>query len=302
VFIKTWSQLRPTYDLASLAGREWVTGWLNSLILTQKLSIILPLAVLLTLLGQKWGREGFSRKKPSRPFAGPVLSLASMCALAVWFTQAPAARFAAVYFWILLAAVIANTAQTGTRERPVSRRVPVAVGCAVLATYLIGMLLEYAQVDGAHQPGVFAVVAFGVLWAIPFHTAGHRPAVVFVLIVLLGFSQIGERVFAHTVRGRWDEIAPMVWYNVGALPRKPTFEHTARQTRSGLTLYVSSSSSFSTPIPNTRYFNPYLELRRPGDLRSGFRNAASSALGYGYAVDYVIQPNAGREIVVPAGE
>jgi hypothetical protein len=94
----------------------------------------------------------------------------------------------------------------------------------------------------------------------------------------------------------------MVWYNVTALPGEPAFEHTARQTRSGMTIYVGRSSSFGTPLPNTRYFNPYLELRTPQDVRGGFRNPAGAAVGYGYAVDYVIQPNAGAEIVVPARE
>jgi hypothetical protein len=37
-------------------------------------------------------------------------------------------------------------------------------------------------------------------------------------------------------------------------------------------------------------------------VRSGFRNRADAAVGYGYSVDYVMQPNAGTEIVVPAGE
>ena len=231
-----------------------------------------------------------------------VLGVASGCALIVWFTQAPAARFASVYFWILLAAVIANGGQRENGKSRMRARVPLAVGCAALITYAAGILLRYAQVEDPYQQGVFAVVAFGVLWAIPFHTAGHRRPVVFALIVLLGISQIGERLVAHALRGRLDEIGAMVWYNVSALPPEPDFEHAVRQTKSGLAVYVGNSSSFSTPIPNTRYFNPYLELRTPHEVRSGFRNPANAAVGYGYAVDYVIQPNAGAEIVVPAGE
>jgi hypothetical protein len=228
--------------------------------------------------------------------------VASVCALLVWFTQAPAARFASVYFWILLAAVIANGVRRDKGNSRGVARIPIAVGCAVLITFAAGMLLRYARVEDAYQQGVFAVVAFGVLWAIPFHTAGHRRPVFFALIVLLGISQIGERVVAHGLRGRLDEIRAMVWYNVAGLLPEPHFEHAVRQTKSGLAVYVANSSSFSTPIPNTRYFNPYLELRTPNDVRGGFRNPADAAVGYGYAVDYVIQPNAGAEIVVPAGE
>jgi hypothetical protein len=301
VFIKTWSQLRPAYDIAAVAGREWVPGWLNSVVLTQKLSIVLPLVVLVTLAGQRWIQKGGSLENPSRPFLWPVLWLASISALIVWMTLAPAARFASVYFWIPLAAIIATS---GIGEEDGSRvgRVSVAVGCAVLVTFLIGMVLRYARVDDVHQPGVFAAVAFGAIWAVLFHNAGRRRIVRFALIVVLAFSQIGERAGAHAVRGRMNEIGAMMWYNVTALPREPAFGHAVRQTRSGLTIYVTQSSSFGTPIPNTRYFNPYLELRSPPDLRGGFRNPGGAAAGYGYAVDYVIQPNAGTEIVVPAGE
>jgi hypothetical protein len=307
VFIKTWSQLRPTYDLASVAGREWVRGWLNSLVLTQKLSIVLPVVVLLTLAGQRV-RPGKGSDillgVGARPvnWALAVLGAASICALAVWFTQAPAARFASVYFWILLAAVITSGVRPGKEIARNPSRIPMAVGSAVLVTFGVAMLLRYARIEDAYQPGVFAVAAFGTLWAIPFHTAGHRTSVLFALIVLLGISQIGERAAAHAVRGRLDEIGSMLWHNVMALPAEPRFEHSARQTKTGLTIYVGNSSSFSSPIPNTRYFNPYLELRTPNGVRGGFRNPAKSAVGYGYAVDYVIQPNAGAEIVVPAGE
>ena len=306
VFIKTWSQLRPTYDLARVANQEWVKGWLNSLILTQKLSIILPV-VLITVLG---GREGFSsdsRENPSRPrfpgeWAFPVLLGASLLSLLVWLTQAPAARFASIYFWIPLAAIIATTARRGTPEPGAGRLLGVALGCVALTVFVVTVLLRYSQVEALQQPGIFAVVAFGALWGIAFLTVHHHPNVLWALCVVLGFSQIGERAVAHAVRGRLDEIGAMAWYNTQTLPREPTFEHMVRQTRSGLTLYVSKSASFRTPIPNTRYFNPYLELRTPGELRSGFRNRGNAAVAYGYTVDYVLQPNAGTEIVVPASE
>jgi hypothetical protein len=44
-----------------------------------------------------------------------------------------------------------------------------------------------------------------------------------------------------------------------------------RQTTSGLTIYVTRSTSFHTPLPNARFFNPNLESRLPGDLARGFR-------------------------------
>ncbi len=114
VFIKTWAQLRPTYDMAHVTGQAWVRGWLHSLILTQKLSIILPL-VLLVVIGQ-----GF-RQRESDPFPGmwglAVLVGGSMLALLVWLTQAPAARFASVYFWIPLACAVVACRGQGRADR-----------------------------------------------------------------------------------------------------------------------------------------------------------------------------------------
>ena len=313
VFIKTWSQLRPTYDFALVAGQEWVRSWLNSVVLTQKLSIILPL-VLIIVIGQRYitGRQGSSAESsvnPSRSlfpcpgaWALPILCGASLFALVVWFTQAPAARFASIYFWIPLALTIVSVVQHGDRDSSKARLIGGTLVAAALAVFATQMLLSYSRVETPHHSGIFAVVAFGAVWAIAFLSAHTRPKALFGLCMVLGVSQIGERAAAHALRGRLDEIGAMAWYNVPALPREPAFEHTVRQTQSGLTIYVTKSASFRTPIPNTRYFNPYLELRTPNDLRSGFRNRADASMSYGYTVDYVIQPNAGAEIVVPAGE
>jgi hypothetical protein len=310
VFIKTWSQLRPTYDSAQAAGQDWVRGWLNSLILTQKLSIVLPL-VLMAMLGGATvnrGRDGLSdesdeKHSRSRFLWGlPVLWAASVLALIVWWTQAPAARFAAVYFWIPLACAITAIAQTGKPESGRRRVLGATLACAALAVFLVQMLLEYSNVEALHRPGVFAVVVFGALWAIAFLLAPQRSRMLAALGIVLAVSQIGERAAAHALRGRLDDIRSMAWYDVEMLPAEPAFAHSVRQTKSGLTVYVSKSASFRTPIPNTRYFNPHLELRVPDDLRSGFRNRADAPAGYGYEVEYVIQPNAGVEIVVPAGE
>jgi len=296
VFIKTWSQLRPTYDMASTVGHEWFSGWLNSLILTQKLSIILPLAQVAILAPVLL--------KPGQMRAGwalRVLAAASFVALVVWFTQAPAARFAAVYFWIPLASMIV----WGVRGRAAAGKIRASGAAAVSAVAVAlatGVVLRYARIDAVHDPGILAVVAFAASWGIAFVMFGQRFAALVPLCLALGLSQIGERAAAHALRGRMDEIGAMAWLNIRALPREPEFEHVEKRTRSGLTVFVSKSVSFHTPIPNTRYFNPYLEARTPGDLRGGFRNPADAAVGYGYTVDYVIQPNAGMEIVVPAGE
>ncbi len=300
VFIKTWAQLRPTYDMAQVAGQEWVRGWLNSLILTQKLSIVLPFVILVVL-----GHASTPRKE-SDPVSGmwglPVLAAASSLALLVWLTQAPAARFASIYFWIPLACVVVALVVQDPRPEIGRRLAAMSLGLAGLASIAIMTLLRYSRVDAIHQPGVLVVVAFAAVWAITLLVARHRANVLLTLYIVLGVSQIGERVAAHALRGRFDEIAAMGWYNVHALPEEPVFWYTVRHTDSGQTIYHTDATSFNTPIPNTRYFNRYLELRTPGDLRNGFRNPASASTEFGYTVHYVSWPSGGTEIVTPPRE
>ena len=294
-FIRTWSQLRPTYDAATAATQRVADSWLRAVILTEKLTILLPLTAIAVLVA------AYTPRKRSDSFLAPrwalvLLAVASALALSVWFTQAPAARFASVYFWIPLAAAVVATAGPGARA---AGALPLAVAAvAVLAA--TWMLLARAEVDSQFWGVVFVAVAFGIAWAIAVSAARDRPNVLVALCLALGLSQAGERAGAHLLRGRTDAVGAMLWYNVAALPEQPRFDHTARQTQSGLTIYVSDSASFHTPIPNTRYFNPYLELRDPADMRWGFRNRAPGAGGPGYSLDHVIQPNAGAEIVGPA--
>jgi hypothetical protein len=216
-------------------------------------------------------------------------------ALGVWFTQAPAARFASIYFWILMAAVFGGTAGPDARS---AGALPLAVATVgvLAATW---MLMARAQVDAQYWRSVYVAVIFGIVWAVAATTGRDRPALLVVLCVALGLSQVCERAGAHLLQGRLAAIGDMLWYDVTALPEQPEFKVTPRQTLSGLTIQVSESASFHTPIPNTRYFNSYLELRDPAAMRRGFRNRANAAGDYGYSIDTVTRP--GEEIVVPPG-
>lgn len=293
-FIKTWAQLRPTYDAATASNHGWLTGWLRSLILTERLTILLPLTAAVVLA------VGYKPKKDAGTFLVPrwpliVLVLASVMALGVWVTQAPAARFASVYFWIPLAAVVVGTTGSGTRPA-VALRLTVATLAVLAVTW---MLMARAQVDSQYWRSVYIAVVFGTAWAIAVSTVRDRPTILAVLCLALGLSQVCERAGAHLLQGRAAALGDMLWYNITALAQQPQFEATPRQTVSGLTIHVSKSASFYTAIPNTRYFNPYLELRDPAAMRRGFRNRANAMADYGYSIDTVTRP--GEEIVVPLG-
>ena len=150
VFIKTWSQLRPTYDLARVANQEWVKGWLNSLILTQKLSIILPL-VLITVIGRS--AEGFSsdsRENPSRPrFSGELGIAGSAGRVAVGaprLAHSGAGRAICLNLFLDTARRYHcdRCAAAGQPELGAGRLLGVALGCVALAVFVADvMLLRY---------------------------------------------------------------------------------------------------------------------------------------------------------------
>jgi hypothetical protein len=68
-------------------------------------------------------------------------------------------------------------------------------------------------------------------------------------------------------------------------PTVPKAELIERTTNSGLTVYLSKPKPgdevhelvWDSPLPAAQYFNPHLELRRPGDMQSGFRIARPDA-------------------------
>ena len=72
---------------------------------------------------------------------------------------------------------------------------------------------------------------------------------------------------------------PVVWLKGDGFPVLPKGDIVEMKTKSGLTVYVAATRPdgypgllWDSPLPAARFFNPDLELRRPGDLASGFKS------------------------------
>lgn len=283
--IVSMSQLRPTYDQGKVQGWGWLAHWAQSTVLTDRFTLVLPLTLTLMCLAAAIVRgrrhDPSETNTPTWAYA-PILA-ACAAALVVWWLEAPSSRFGFALFWVLAAYALMWTRERHAWESPAAVLVAGGVAGAVLV-----MLLSWVGVAPADRPGViiFTLAAWG--WMAAFGRIGQRPrASLAMLCVALALARPADRLVAHLIHGRLDDALAILWVTPDdyddAWATQPIV---ARQTRSGLTVYQTATSRFDTPLPNTRYFNPYLELRRPGDLSSGFRSALPpDVAGYGYSID-----------------
>lgn len=302
-YIKSWAELRPTYD-GPVEGWTWLPTWAQSTILTDKFNIVLPVILALMCLPFLLFPSRDAGRASGTAWCFAILAVACILALVLWFIEAPAGRFASIYFWILFAIALALVANRGTR---LGTSVIVASTAVLLA--LSGyVLFSIVGVPRPFRSGMLLMLAFSffwinaVLWSFKHRDLQTRGLA--VLCVILGLFQIGDRVLAHLLQRRFAQVAPMVWLPVPTLPeRLEKDRYIARQTPKGLTVYVAHDARYETPLPNTRFWNPALELRVPGDLSRGFRTSIPpSAARYGYSVRVVVTPGEDKEIITLDGQ
>ncbi len=289
--ITSWARVRPTYDPAEVAGWAWVPNWARDVVLGSQFALVLPL----TLTLMCWAASLTNRRRHRGPPAadltesrlpvwayGTVLT-ACGSAIAVWWLEAPSSRFSVGLFWGLAAVSLVRSVE----RQAWSDRAGVAAAAIIGAALLVVAL---GVVGG--QPGwlgVMLLMTGASVWMAAFGTFGRRSRLaVGILCALLAFAEGADRIASYVVHGHGDDARAVVWltpddYMDG---RPDRYSLVPRRTLSGLTVYVTSSTKYETPLPNTRYFNPYLEQRRAGLLSSGFRARFPVGLGgYGYALD-----------------
>ncbi len=297
-FVTSWAQLRATYE-TPVTGWAWIPAWARSTILTDKFDIVLPL--ILALLCVPSLLLSFRNQENSRdPAWGWVtLTAASLGSISVWFVLAPAGRFASIYFWILFAVAL----MIALRRAGSLSRWAFALGTGIMTAVAMYFLFKVVGVPHEFRAGMLMMLAFSFLWLNSFRFVNEKRHAqwVAVLCLALGLFQIGDRVLAHLSRRRFAEIVPMLWLPITTLPeRLERDQYVPHQTRQGTIVYVALKARYETPLPNTRFFDPALELRVPGDLAKGFRNPnPMNSARYGYSVRVVITDKEDREIITP---
>jgi hypothetical protein len=268
-YITSWGQLRPTYD--DVEGWTWLPEWVRSTIRTDRFNMVLPLMLASLCLPMLLFR---SRSNP-RPFVSSwewtTLPMACILSLLFWFVQAPAVRFALMYFWILFAVVFTAAISRLSRVP----RLALAAGAAITVPATTYLLFFAWDLPRELWPGPALMIFFGVLWiaASSWAVVRKRTAWLAALCLVLGLFQIGNRAAANIARGQFARMGSMLWLPVTTLPERVALpRYPIRQTHQGLVVYVALGPRYETPLPNTRFFNPWLQLRVPGDLAKGFQN------------------------------
>ncbi len=271
-YITSWAQLRATYDPSVVTGWAWIRDWARNTVLTDKFNMVLPLA-LAAMCGSVLATR-FRRLRSEWHFT--TLGLATMLALSVWFVGAPAVRFGLAYFWILLALLL-TAASTHPGRAHLATRI---AGAAFAVTLIAYLLFHTIGIPREFRAGMVLMLALAVMWTWTWYWSVRTRNWLLsaALCVVLGVAQIGDRILAHAMRHRAAEIAALFWLPVAALQEdsreisKDKSESAWHRTRQGIDVYQTERIRYSSPLLSTRYFNPFLELRRPGDLSAGFRS------------------------------
>ena len=283
-YVTSWAQLRPTYDPAMVGGWDWFRPWARATVQTDRFTIVLPLLLAVGCVPLLSGRRGAPEPAIADAvpaWAGLLLAGISAVAVVLWFLQAPSGRFGFIYFWIGLACLLTWTLQH--RRLPAG---PVILGAAVV-TAATGILITRGAGVSALQPASLLVAVFSGCWiaALAASVAAGRRRAIAGLCALLALAQPAERLASDALHGRAGARS-LFWLDVDRLgDRHEAPAAVVRQTRSGVTVYEVKESRYDTPLPNTRFFNPGLELRHPPHLRGGFRNPSGDISEYQVSVD-----------------
>jgi hypothetical protein len=269
--------------LNASSGSTWIRNWARGTAEEAKINIVLPLVLILVcvpLLLARRPDEHVNRLDGAPPeWAYGTLASASLAALAVWFLQAPAPRFVIVNVWILFASVFAWAIQ---RQGGGWNWRAAIIGLACAPTAAAFVLLYYLGISGRSRVSVLALLSFAAFWVVLFGVARklRHPRFLALSCLLLALFQFCERSAAYVLSGHREEAKSMLWLNVSQLPHPAPPPLVSRKTRSGLEVYDAAwppsvgppPIMFETPLPNTRYFDPFLELRT-GRMKDGFRVA-----------------------------
>jgi hypothetical protein len=221
-------------------------------------TILMAASVPLLFVGRR--REPWSSAESPPEWAYATMSAACVAALAFWFLEAPATRFALAVMWILFASILSWAArrQHGQRNWTAS-----LAGLTLILTALAVVVFNNPHVQGEDRLRVLALLVSAGCWFIAFLVSQTaKPQVLAAVCLLPSLFQHGERL----VGGGYAGVRSMLWINY--------FPHHApatvvQRTCSGLGVYQTAHPDFETPLPNSQRFNALLQLRT-ARLEDGF--------------------------------
>lgn len=255
--------LRSPFNPHTLLDEPWIWKWAQSTAVTDRIDILMPLILALASIVLLFSTR---RRKPAAASGAPpqwayaTISFAAAATLVGWFIEAPAGRFVIADVWILFASILSAAIQkTGGQWKWSSLLWALAASVAPAAVFLFG----YLRIHGEPGSHILALLLFTALWLTLFALfASTKPRILAALCLLPAFFQYGE----YLLTGGYTAAKSILRAN--AFPHQPSAT-IVRQTCSGLRVYVIDFPVFETPLPNTREFSPFLQLRT-SNMRDGF--------------------------------
>jgi hypothetical protein len=242
-------------------GWAWVPEWIvQAILIRAPLDVMLPVLIavasMLWLGWRTYVRPGSSERASDAngsiksassslvPFCGWLLAAAYVGALVAWFLMAPGARFATFATWGLAGVCVGLASRTIPVAWTIRYRWLILAALAAMALLPMFDQALRIEVRYRHNPNHF------------FYQRRFYQSYPFVLPT-----------------GR------------GGFPPVPKAELEVKTTKSGLRVYVPAPRPgdeqhemvWDSPVPASDYFEPDLEMRRPGELQSGFRIARPTA-------------------------
>jgi hypothetical protein len=228
-------------------GWGWVPEWVVQVaVLRTPVETVVPAAI--AFVSMLWlGWRAFKGRPIGDPhrgvessaatFAALLLAAAYVGAIVLWFVMAPSPRFGGFALWGLAAIGVGMVSRTLPDAWTIRyRKLILAAVCGLV---LLPMFDEAARVELRHR---------------------FKPD--------------------HVMFGKhFYHFYPVVWpTGQGGFPPVPKGETVTMTTDSGLVVYLGAPQKdgypallWDAPLPAARFFKPGLALRRPGDMRGGFK-------------------------------
>ena len=257
------ADLKTPFDPHQLLGQPWIRRWAASVLISDRMTILLPFVLTVAsipLLLVRRKRERVSQSGTPPAWAYATVSSASIAALVFWFVQAPAPRFAMGDMWVLFASIIAWIVQRKDGQRNWTAWV-----AGLLPIFAAAAMVGVGQPHLAEEVSrrVLALLVFAGCWfTVLALIRTAKPLVLAALCLTPALFQHGERL----VEEGYTTARSMLWINYFPHRAPPTV---LRRTCSGLGIYQVDYPAFETPLPNAQYFNPLLQLRT-ARLEDGF--------------------------------
>ena len=266
----SFGRLQTTSDPLLLSGWQWTGNWARFVVTTEPVNIVLPLVLMLIcvpmLFVPKQGNPPDTPNGRQPWWAYAAVAGAILASLAVWFIESPQTRFIYGQPWILFAAILCWGVE---RRYGKWSWKPFAIGLAMALPLAALLLLHFTLPSSRIR--VLVLLAFAGMWIVLFAMPrANKPRLLALLCLLPVLYQYGERAAGNLATRHFADLSSMVWANTTQLWNPAIQNISADRTRSGLTVYESLYNVFDSPIPNTQYFNPFLELRT-SRIEDGFR-------------------------------